>query len=230
MFGRHKPILFESHGSRRARARVPGWVWLLLLGTLAGAAAVLTVQQRYLPPRLSATDSAELRMAYEKADAERTRLRAELDQTAQRLQAAQASQKAQADELATARGTATRLREDLASLVASLPPDPRDSRVAVRAGRFTVNGSQLDYNVVLSRERAGTKPLASTLKLVVAGDATGGKAATVATAPIRLQVGSHEVVRGSMALPEGFKPRQTTVQLVDAAAGTPLGMRVLLVQ
>ena len=230
MFGRQKPIPFESRGSRRSRARVPGWLWLLLAGAVAGAGAVVTVQQRYLPPRLSASESTQLRTALDQADAERTRLHAELGQTTQRLQAAQAIQKAMTDELATARNTATRLREDLASLVASLPPDPRDSRVAVRAGRFSVKGSQLDYNVVLTRERAGVKPLASTLKLLVAGDSDRGQAVTLAVQPIRLQVGSHEVVRGSVALPVGFKPRETTVQLVDTAAGTPLGMRVLRVQ
>lgn len=230
MFGRHKPVFFESRGSRRTGARIPGWLWMLLAGTVAGAGAVVTVQQKYLPPRLSASESAQLRKSFDQADADRTRLQSELVQTTGQLQAAQAGQKALADELATARNTATRLREDLASLVASLPPDPREGRVAVRAGRFTVNGRQLDYNVVLTRERVGAKPLAGMLKLLVAGDSGRGQALTVAAQPIRLQVGSHEVVRGSVALPEGFKPRQTTVQLVDATAGTALGMRVLLVQ
>ena len=48
--------------------------------------------------------------------------------------------------------------------------------------------------------------------------------------PIALNLGSHEVMRGSLPLPEGFKPRQTTVQVLDRAAGKPLGMRVLRVR
>ena len=47
-----------------------------------------------------------------------------------------------------------RLRQDIASLVASLPPDPRKAPVAVRAARFEVQGATLAYDVVLSRERA----------------------------------------------------------------------------
>jgi len=49
----------------------------------------------------------------------------------------------------------------------------------------------------------------------------------VALTPIALTLGSHGVLRGSLQLPEGFKPRQTTVQVLDRAAGKSLGMRVL---
>jgi hypothetical protein len=37
------------------------------------------------------------------------------------------------------------------------------------------------------------------------------------------------VVRGSLALPEGFRPRQVSIQLLDREGGKLLGMRVLLV-
>jgi hypothetical protein len=37
-------------------------------------------------------------------------------------------------------------------------------------------------------------------------------------------------VRGSQALPDGFKPRETTIQVLDRVAGKPLGMRVMLVK
>jgi hypothetical protein len=38
------------------------------------------------------------------------------------------------------------------------------------------------------------------------------------------------VVRGSLALPDGFRPRQTTVQVLDRPGGKLLGMRVILVK
>ena len=41
--------------------------------------------------------------------------------------------------------------------------------------------------------------------------------------------GAQQVLRGKVALPEGLKPRQVTVQVLDRAGGRPLGMRVLLV-
>ncbi|MBV9889557.1 MAG: hypothetical protein JO090_01555, partial [Rhizobacter sp.] len=55
---------------------------LLLLGIVVGAGSVLFVQERYLPPRLSAEASAQLRDALERADAERQRLQADLSATA----------------------------------------------------------------------------------------------------------------------------------------------------
>jgi hypothetical protein len=222
--------MFDSLGSHRSRRRLPGWLWLLCAGVLAGVAGVITLQERYLPPRLSAVETAALRQSYGQADGERQRLKADLVQVQQRLQAALAEAKALGDELAGHRAVAERLRDDLAAVVMSLPPDPRGGSVEVRAGQFTVRGSALDYHVVLLREGSARKPLAGVMQLTVAGASVGGLPTTLALKPIALSLGSHEVMRGSLPLPEGFKPRQTTVQVLDRTAGKSLGMRVLLVR
>ena len=227
MFGRSKPLVFESYSRRRSRWQAPRWLVLLLTGTVLGAGAVVVVQERYLPPRLSAAASAQLRSGFEQSDAERLRLRAELGAATARLNSALAERQAVADELAASRTGTARLREDLASVVALLPPDPRDSTVAVRAGRFTAKGGLLHYDLVLTRERAAGKPMPGTLQLLVAGESERGAQTTLTAKAIPLSVGSHEVVRGSLPLPEGFKPRQTTIQVLDQRAGRPLGMRVL---
>ena len=222
--------MFDSLGSRRPRRRVPGWLWLLVGGLLAGAAAVIAVQERYLPPRLSAGESAALRQSYEQADGDRLRLKAELVQSQQRLQAALADKGTLGEELASSRAEAERLRDDLASVVQALPPDPRGGSVEVRAGQFSARGGALDYQVVLWREGSPRKPLTGVMQLNVAGESAGGTPTTLALKPIALNLGSHEVLRGSLPLPEGFKPRQTTVQVLDRTAGKLLGMRVLLVR
>jgi hypothetical protein len=222
--------MFDSLGSRRPRRRVPGWLWLLAGGLLAGAAAVIAVQERYLPPRLSAGESAALRQSYEQADGDRLRLKAELVQSQQRLQAALAEKGTLGDELSSSRAAAERLREDLAAVVLALPPDPRGGSVEVRAGQFNTRGGALDYQVVLLREGSPRKPLSGVMQLTVAGESAGGTPTTLALKPIALNLGSHEVLRGSLPLPEGFKPRQTTVQVLDRTAGKLLGMRVLLVR
>jgi hypothetical protein len=222
--------MFDSLGSRRPRRRVPGWLWLLVGGLLAGAAAVIAVQERYLPPRLSAGESAALRQSYEQADGDRLRLKAELVQSQQRLQAALADKGTLGEELASSRAEAERLREDLASAVQALPPDPRGGSVEVRAGQFSARGGALDYQVVLWREGSPRKPLSGVMQLNVTGESAGGTPTTLALKPIALNLGSHEVLRGSLPLPEGFKPRQTTVQVLDRTAGKLLGMRVLLVR
>ncbi len=230
MFGQSKPVLFEPYGRRRSRWRPPRWLVLLLGGVAIGAAGVLGVQERYLPPRLSADASAKLRIAFEQADAERLHLIGELGAAMRRVDTALTDRKTLADELAASQATVERLRDDVASAVAGLPPDPRGGGVEVRAGRFAAKGGKLAYDVVLTRERAAAKPLAGVMQLVVAGETARGVQTTVTLAPVALSVGSHQIVRGSLALPEGFRPRQTTVHVLDRVAGKPLGMRVMLVK
>ena len=99
-----------------------------------------------------------------------------------------------------------------------------------RAGRFTVKGDDLEYKLVLTREHAVGKPAPGTLQLRVAGESERGVPGVVTPKAIPVLLGSHAVLRGSLPLPAGFKPRQTTIQVLDQPAGRPLGMRVLAIQ
>jgi hypothetical protein len=229
MFGSSKPVILD-YGKRRSRWRPPRWLVLLLLGVALGGAGVVLVQERYLPPRLSAAETGQLRQSFAQADSDRQRLGRELSDTTQKLNAALGEQKRLSDELTTSRDTVARLREDVASLVAALPPDPRGGTVEVRAARFAIEGGALAYDVVLSRERAGNKPLSGVMQFVVAGDSGRNPEATVTLKPVAITVGRHETLRGTVALPEGFKPRQTTINVLDRPEGRLLGMRVMLVK
>jgi hypothetical protein len=230
MFGPRKPVLFNSYGSRRRRRLLPRWLVLLLLGAALGVAGVIFVQERYLPPRLSAAASTELRASFERADAERQRLQRELTDTAKRLDAALAERKSLAAELGTSNETAKRLRDDVASLISLLPPDPRSGAVSVRAARFAIDGGALAYEVLLSREGKVAKPLGGVMQLVVSGQSGRGTEDRVALDPVPVSVGSYDSVRGSAPLPQGFKPLQTTIQVLDKPGGKLLGMRVMYVK
>lgn len=226
-----KPVAFDYGGRRRSGWRVPRWLVLLLGGALAGAGGVIYVQERVLPPRLTMDASAELKTAFEQADVERTRLKADLAQTTKKLDAALAEKKTQASELAGSRDSVDRLRQDLAAVVAALPPDPRSGQVEVRAARFAASGGMLAYDVVLTRAGgSNARPLPGVLQLVVTGAAPQKPETSVALKPIALSMGTHEVLRGSVPLPEGFRPQQTTVQILDKPAGKVLGMRLMLVR
>lgn len=229
MFGRSKPVVLESYGHRRKRGRPPRWLVLLLSGVAVGVAGVLVVQERYLPPRLSASDSAQLRQSYETADADRKRLQASLTDTQSQLATAQGEKKQLGDQLASSRSEVERLRTDLATAVASLPPDPRGGAVEVRAGRFSVEGGALVYDVVLARDRPG-KPLSAVVQFHVAGTPANGPETSIALKPIQVSITGHEVVRGKEPLPAGFKARETRIQVLDRAGGRSLGMRVMLVK
>jgi hypothetical protein len=226
MFGSSKPIPFEPYGRRRSRRGMPRWLVLMLLGIALGAGGVLYVQERHLPPRLSAEASARLRESFERADAERQRLQADLSATSERLRGLLHDNERLASEVSAQGETVQRLRQDIASLVASLPPDPRTGPVAVRAARFEVQGDTLAYNVVLSRQRAGANPFSGVMQLIVAGS-SGRAADTVAPAPVPVSVGLYDMVRGSVALPRGFKPRQTTIHILDKVGGKLMGRRVI---
>ncbi len=230
MFGRSKPVVLESYGHRRKRGRPPRWLMLLLTGVALGVAGVVLVQERYLPPRLSASESTQLRSTYERTEAERQRLQQALGDTEKKLAATTAQHKALQEEFAGSRARIERLTEDLASTVEALPPDPRGGTVEVRAGRFTVRGGALVYDVVLARDRGGNKTTTGVMQLQVVGSSAKSPQATVALKPVPVSFTTHEVVRGSQPLPEGFKAREATVQVLDRPAGRALGMRVMLVK
>ena len=231
MFGQSKPVVL-SYGNRRSRAwRPPRWLVLLLLGIAAGAGGLWLLQEKYLPPRLSAEASSELRSAFEQADAERKSLKAQLATTTQQLAATQATAQRQSEELAAPRAAAQKLREDMTALIAALPADPRGGAVEVRTARFVSQGNALAYDVVLTRERAdAATPLAGVMQFNVLGLTARGAETTVALKPVDISVGTHALVRGSLPLPDGVQPRRVTVQVLDAPGGKPLGMRVLLVK
>lgn len=226
-----KPVPFEPYGSRRSKIKVPRWLILLATGVVLGVAGVIFVQERYLPPRLTPGESAALRSDFERADADRKRLAAELDATSQKLEAATAQSKTLTEQLAKERVALQPLRDALTAMVDVLPPDPRGGAVAVRGGQMSVRDGKLDYTVVLTREgRSAGKPMPVQLRLTVAGEAAKGGESAVTLDPVPVSVGAYEIARGTAPLPAGFKPRQTTIQVADANGGKPLGMRVLLVR
>ena len=227
MLGQFKPIVLEPYGRRRARRFLPRWLVLLMTGVAVGAGGLLLIQERYLPPRLSADASAELRKSLEQAEADRVRLKAELGDTAKQLETALADKNGLVNEITASRETIARLREDVASVVASLPSDPRGGAVEVRAARFTFEGGTLAYDVVLSRERADGKPFVGVMQLTVAGESGRGAENSITLKPVAVSVGKYESLRGVLPLPEGFKPRQTTINVLDRVDGKRLGMRVM---
>ena len=210
-------------------------MWLLLAGTALGSGAVLVVQEEVLPPRLTVQASSQLRSAFDVAETERVRLAQTLSAANVQLAQAQDASKVLSQELAASRTLVDRQRGDLAALVEALPPDPRagagSSAVAVRAVRLvSSNAGQLAYDVVLTREKATARPMAAVMQLVVTGESARRGETSVTLPPVAVALGLHAVLRGTLALPEGFRPRQASVRILSGQAGALLGMRVGLVK
>lgn len=222
----YKPVVFEPSGTRRRRRGLPRWLVLLLTGVAIGAGGVIFVQERYLPPRLSAAASTELRTALAQADGERASLRTELDATTGRLDAALTEKKSLDDELSSSRATIEGLREDVASVIEALPPDPRGGAIGVRAGRFRVESGKLVYDVMLTRDRRSSKPFTGVMQLVLAGQNN----THFNMKPLPVSIAEYQSLRGTMPLPDNFRPAEATIRVLDRVDGRQLGMRVLLVQ
>jgi len=230
MFGRSRPVVIDSYSSRARRKGLPRWLVLLLIGMAAGAAAVVYVQERVLPARLSASESTQLRASFAEADANRQRLQAELAQATRSAEATTAENRRLGEELAASRHSAEQLRDDVAFLAAALPPDPRGGAVEVRAARISRTDKGLAYEVALAREGARGKPVAGVMQLVATGDSPRGGETSISLAPVAIAVSSHQVLRGSAPLPAGFVPRQCTIRVLDGPGGPLLGTRVMYVR
>jgi len=228
VFGKSKPVVIDSYGSRKAKKRLPRWLLLLLLGLAAGIGGTIYVQEQVLPRRLSASDSAALRDALGAAEADRAGLRTELAATTGRLDVAQAETQRLGAELAANKQAVARSRDDVEFLVAALPADPRGGAVEIRAARFRASRGALDYEVALAASRGRTA--AAVVELVVSGD--GGRAGQgpVTLDPVPLPATSNSVLRGRAALPEGFMPQQCMIRVLDRPGGQLLGMRLLNVR
>jgi hypothetical protein len=210
--------------------RVPRWLVLLLTGAALGIGGMIFVQERYLPPRISVEAGEHLRHSLETSEAERQRQESALGETSRRLQASLNDRKGLAEELAGSRAAADRLQQDLKAIVSTLPPDPRDGIVEVRAGRFVATGATLNYSVVLTRGHGGEAPMAASMQFVVEGDSARGTATEFTSPPQAVSLAPFQIESGSIALPDGMKPRQAKIRILDRGGSKSLGMRVLEVK
>ncbi|MFA7505910.1 MAG: hypothetical protein WCZ28_14525 [Burkholderiaceae bacterium] len=231
MFGRSKPVVFEPHGYRRGRSwKIPRWLLILLLGILIGVGGLLYMQEEYGPQRLTAAESQRLQATLDQTESERQRLQDELAATTRQLEGALAEGKTLTEQLAQSRGSVEGLQQDIDLFVEALPPDPRGGPTEIRAARFTMVGGKLDYHVVVTREKPGAKPYQGVMQFVVAGARASGAETHVTLDPIEVTLPTYVHLRGSIPLPEGFTPRETTVRILDSVGGATRAMRVLYVR
>lgn len=232
MFGRSKPVVFEPHGYRRGRSRrIPRWLLLLVLGILIGAGGLLYVQEEYGPERLSVGAAEELRRDLTHTESERQRLQDELASTSQKLETALAESRTLTSQLEESRSSVRTLGKDIDLFIQALPPDPRGGPTEIRAARFVVDGSKLSYHVVVTRSGQDARPYKGVMQFVVAGNRGGSSTETHVTLdPVDVSIGAYAHLRGTVSLPEGFTPRETTVRIMDSVGGATRAMRILYVR
>jgi len=231
MFGRSKPVVFEPHGYRRGRSwKFPRWLLILLVGIAVGVGGLLYAQEEYGPQRLSAAESQRLQATLDQTESERQRLQGELGSTTSKLEAALAESRTLSEQLAESRSSVEGLRQDIDLFVQALPPDPRGGPTEIRSARFFQDGGKLGYHVVVTREKPTAKPYKGVMQFVVAGSRGGGAETHVTLDPIEVTLPHYVHLQGSIPLPEGFTPRETTVRIMDSVGGATRAMRVLYVR
>jgi hypothetical protein len=99
--------------------------------------------------------------------------------------------------------------------------------VQVRSARFRIDGGQLVYDSVLSRERGCDKPLTASLQLVLTGTAGGNDNATRKLEPVSITIGRYASLHGNRPLSARLDARQAGIQVLDRAQGQLLGQGVI---
>src|SRR5690606_9313256 len=158
------------------------------------------------------------------------RLQGELGSTTSKLEAALAESRTLSEQLAESRSSVEGLRQDIDLFVQALPPDPRGGPTEIRSARFFQDGGKLGYHVVVTREKPTAKPYKGVMQFVVAGSRGGGAETHVTLDPIEVTLPHYVHLQGSIPLPEGFTPRETTVRIMDSVGGATRAMRVLYVR
>lgn len=226
MFGRSKPKPFKPYalnGGKRKR-RIPRWLLWMTTGLVLGVAAVIYVQQNYLPERLTPEESARLTDQLRRTQAALHETRALLETTQRELDASNDQIKVLTAELDDARAALAPLMQDVKLLQEVLPPDPRGGDLQIRAGRFYNQGDELAYHVVLTQNNKGV--FKGNLQFTVEGRYPNGRVATVDLDPIDVAIDDYQNVFGRVPLPDGLRARQITVRVLDPDNGTR-AMRII---
>lgn len=215
MFGRSKPRPFKPYTLRggKPERRMPRWLLWLSTGTVLGVAAVIVVQQNYLPQRLSPQESAQLTTELRRAQASLQETRAMLETANNELAASKTRVASLVTELAAAQHALSPLQEDVKLLQEVLPPDPRGGNLQIRAGRFFNQQQELAYHLVLTRNDGGV--FKGNVQFTVEGRLPNGRTTSVDLNPIGVAIDNYQNLHGSVALPEGMHARQITVRVLD---------------
>ncbi len=228
MFGRSDRTAFKPvpYRGKPKPLRVPSWLLWLLLGLVGGASGFWYVQTNHLPPRLSPSESQQLRDELATANAERQKQGAALASATDKMNQAQAREKKALTDATAAAKNSDKLQKDLAQMMLALPPDPRGGAVAIRTGNFSTAGNQLSYNVILTRAGKKAEPFKGVMQLVVAGTRGGSATTNITLNPVPLELDSHVQLAATVNLPAGLEPREITVRVLRSAGGELVSMRV----
>ncbi|NLY27143.1 MAG: hypothetical protein GX049_06275 [Alcaligenaceae bacterium] len=233
MFGSSKRNTFKptAYGSSRRKRRIPRWLLLILTGIVLGAGGLLFMQKSYGPQRLTVEQSEQLHYDLTSANNDKQRLQAELSQQGRELAQVRERLEAQTRELETGRKELQAVKDHIALFIDAMPPDPRGTSPGVNAATFTFNGDTLNYAVLVMQDKdKAAKTFNGILEMSLAGRYPNGRNGTIELDPIDLTLNRYMHLEGSLPIPDGLKPRQVVVKILDANTRRQVATRTLNVR
>lgn len=233
-FGPKRPSFKPTpYGYTRRSRGIPRWLLLLITGIVLGAGGVLFLQRSYGPQRLTVEQSEQLRMDLNTSNLENQRLSVESKklhgEIQQALQARQDAQ-AQAERL---RKSSAAMEAGVASLIQAIPPDPRGTSPGIRSADMIQRSDGLHYHVLLiqdlPKDATEVPNLRGEVKLVASGSYRNGKTAYIDISTQPLDMGRYAVVDGQTELPEGYRPREVTIQVMADGSDKVIATRTIRV-
>lgn len=230
MFGSSKPQAFRptAYGNSRRRG-IPRWLVLLLTGIVLGAGGLLFLQKSYGPTRLTVEQSEQLHYDLNSANMDKQRLQTQLNQHTQELKEARSRLQSQDTELQQLQAEIDKLNTDIALFAASAPDDPRGTSPGIRAASFRHEDGSLDYHILVMQDADKVAPFAGEATLVAAGRYSNGRSGNVDLTPFPVSLERYVHLQGTLELPEGFTPREVTIQIRAEGSERVSAMRVIRV-
>lgn len=230
MFGSSKRQAFRptAYGSSRRRG-IPRWLVLLLTGIVLGAGGLLFLQKSYGPTRLTVEQSEQLHYDLNSANMDKQRLQSQLNQHIQELKEANARIQSQDTELRERQTEIDRLSSDVALFTETAPSDPRGTSPGIRAVSFNFADGQLDYHILVMQDADKVEPFSGEVTLTAAGRYSNGRNANEELAPFPISLERYTHLQGTVEVPEGFTPREVTIQIRADGSDRVSAMRVIRV-
>ena len=231
MFGSSKRQAFRptAYGSSRRRRGIPRWLVLMLTGIVLGAGGLLFLQKSYGPTRLTVEQSEQLHYDLNSANMDKQRLQTQLNQHVQELKEANSRIQSQDAELQRRQAEIDKLGSDLALFTETAPPDPRGTSPGIRSVSFNYGDGQLDYHILVMQDTDKAEPYSGEVTLTAAGRYSNGRNGNVELEPFPVSLERYTHLQGTLEVPEGFTPREITIQIRPDGSERVSAMRVIRV-
>lgn len=233
-FGSKQPTFRASpYGYKRRNRRIPRWLILLTTGIVIGAGGVIFLQRSYGPQRLTVEQSEQLRMDLNSANIENQRLIGENKKGQDQLTENTAEIASLNQKIASLQQSSQEIQQGVSSLINAIPPDPRGSNPGIRSAEMVLKEDGLHYSALLIQDAADSsssiEDMPVKIKFVAIGTYRNGNTGYIDIGEHELSLGLYKLVQGQGELPNGYKVRQVTIQVMADDTNKVIATRTIRV-